>query len=260
MVMRNAMILNSNYARMAIVCVLAASALYGEAAANEFSEFVWTDEPVSIDTSAQDRIVPSSVAIAYDHAWFNLADGVQLRLESAPDAVDGAVYETVATFSDGAGTYDWAIDTSVGYCRKIRLMAVADNEAATELAAATVAVTMANGESGATELDTKADKLQRAADECRTVNIVYDSEWFGNIPGMELKLGYVCTRPALGPSVKNVILGEFVAPAAGVISQRPSTAYGEYDWSLTASVGNEIIGSLHANYVSSKLGFIITIR
>ena len=54
MVMRNAMILNSNYARMAIVCVLAASALYGEAAANEFSEFVWTDEPVSIDTSAQD--------------------------------------------------------------------------------------------------------------------------------------------------------------------------------------------------------------
>lgn len=48
------MILNSNYARMAIVCVLAASALYGEAAANEFSEFVWTDEPVSIDTSAQD--------------------------------------------------------------------------------------------------------------------------------------------------------------------------------------------------------------
>ena len=102
-------------------------------------------------------------------------------------------------------------------------MAVADNEAATELAAATVAVTMANGESGATELDTKADKLQRAADECRTVNIVYDSEWFGNIPGMELKLGYVCTRPALGPSVKNVILGEFVAPAAGVISRRPST-------------------------------------
>ena len=74
------MLLNSNYARMAIVCVLAASALYGEAAANEFSEFVWTDEPVSIDTSAQDRIVPSSVAIAYDHAWFNLADGVQLRL------------------------------------------------------------------------------------------------------------------------------------------------------------------------------------
>ena len=254
------MILNSNYARMAIVCVLAASALYGEAAANEFSEFVWTDEPVSIDTSAQDRLVPSSVAIAYDHAWFNLADGVQLRLESAPDAVDGAVYETVATFSDGAGTYDWSIDTSAGYCRKIRLMAVADNEAATELAAATVAVTMANGESGATELDTKADKLQRAADECRTVNIVYDSEWFGNIPGMELKLGYVCTRPALGPSVKNVILGEFVAPAAGVISRRPSTAYGEYDWSLTASVGNETIGSLHANYVSSKLGFIIDIR
>ena len=139
-------------------------------------------------------------------------------------------------------------------------MAVADNEAATELAAATVAVTMANGESGATELDTKADKLQRAADERRTVNIVYDSEWFGNIPGMKLKLGYVCTRPALGPSVKNVILGEFVAPAAGVISRRPSTAYGEYDWSLTASVGNEIIGSLHANYVNSKLGFIINIR
>ena len=78
--MRNAMILNSNYAKMAIVGVLAASALYGEAAANEFSEFVWADEPVSIDTSAQDRIVPSSVAIAYDPAWFNLADGVQLRL------------------------------------------------------------------------------------------------------------------------------------------------------------------------------------
>ena len=78
--MRNAMMLNSNYAKMAIVCVLAASALYGEAAANEFSEFVWTDKPVSIDTSTQDRIVPQSVAIAYDHAWFNLADGVQLRL------------------------------------------------------------------------------------------------------------------------------------------------------------------------------------
>ena len=96
--MRNAMILNSNYVRMAIVCVLAASALYGKAVANEFSEFVWAEEPVSIDTSAQDRIVPRSVAVAYDHAWFNLADGVQLRLESAPDAVDGAVYETVATF------------------------------------------------------------------------------------------------------------------------------------------------------------------
>ena len=66
--MRNAMMLNSNYARMAIVGVLAASALYGKAVANEFSEFVWAGEPVSIDTSAQDRIVPSSVDIAYDHA------------------------------------------------------------------------------------------------------------------------------------------------------------------------------------------------
>ena len=81
--MRNAMILNSNYARRAIVCVLAASALYGEAAANEFSEFVWADEPVSIDTSAQDRIVPGSVAVAYDHAWLNLNSSVGLFSDAA---------------------------------------------------------------------------------------------------------------------------------------------------------------------------------
>ena len=242
--------------------LLAFASAFCHAETSDFGESVWTSAPVAIDSSTSDRISPNPVVIAYDQAWYGAADGVTLRLEAASDTQGEPEYATVEVFSTAAGTYEWTVDTSAGYYRHLRLVAVASDSTTTVLESADLAIQMAQGESEATEIDTTANSFQRIADEHGTATIAYDSEWFGTQGGMKLLLGYVRRRSDLGLPEDSVEMAAYDAPVSGTYTIKLPFMYGDYTWTLTAvdANGQPISTPLQADYSCPQQGSFVLIR
>lgn len=246
-----------------VICLFSLNAV-----ADAFTPMVVADEPTVVNTfPVAERLVSNPCEIVYDHAWGQaVGDDARLALQSAV-LTSGAEVEfaPAAELAGACGIFAYQADLAEGAARRMRLVALDEAGAVTEvLAEADLVFPLGQGESGeACVVDTCPDSLQLMVDERQLTDLAYDTQWFGNFSQGRLVL--TLTREPVKsdttPASTRTLVSE-ANPATGVCTVRLPALLGQYTLALVPvdAGGQPLAEPLTSGYAQLKTGLAIVIR